>query len=127
MTIRAFQMWEKVNAAEFQYLHSRCLNQDAVENLFGKIRQQNGNCINPTPIQFQGTFRKLLLLDVLNSGSENCQGDTDKVLLNFANFSNSLALDEVHVVNVNTVSVTDTDYQSLDILEKTLRGMFVDL
>lgn len=119
VTIRAFEMlWEKVSAVGFQYVHSRRLNQDALENLFGKIRQQNGNCINPTPIQFQRTFRKLLCLDVLNSGSENCQGDTDKILLNFADFSSSSAVDVVNVTNVHTVSITDTDYQNLDILEK---------
>jgi len=33
-------------------LFTRRLNQDCLENLFGTIRIQNGNCINPTTIQF---------------------------------------------------------------------------
>lgn len=119
ITIKSFELlWEKVMEVGFKYLLSRRLNQDALENLFGKIRQQNGNCINPTPIQFQRTFRKLLCLDILNSGSENCQGDPDKVLLNFTDFPKSSAEDQISVETLTTVTVTDTDYQNLDILEQ---------
>lgn len=44
--------------AGFQYILTRRLNQDCLENHFGKITNDNGNCINPTPIQFHRTFRK---------------------------------------------------------------------
>jgi hypothetical protein len=37
------------------------------------VRQQSGNALNPTPIQFQRAFKKLLLLHFFNhSESYNC-------------------------------------------------------
>lgn len=118
--IRAFELlWDKVRKVGFQYLLSRRLNQDALENLFGKIRQQNGNCINTTPIQFQRTFRKLLCLDILNSGSENCQGDPDKVLLNFADFPKCSTEDEVPVETLNTLDVDCNKFKQVTSTEGT--------
>lgn len=69
------------DTAGFEYLLTRRLNQDCLENYFGKIRRLNGNCVNPTPIQFRRTFRKLQCINLLNSGTENCEGDAEQMLL----------------------------------------------
>jgi hypothetical protein len=43
-------------------LITRRLNQDFVENFFGTVRKQSGNCYNPTPIQFKRAFKKLFCM-----------------------------------------------------------------
>lgn len=43
-------LWDKLRADGFKYLLTRRLCQDSLENFFGAVRQQCGNCINPTPI-----------------------------------------------------------------------------
>jgi len=47
-------------------LMTRRFNQECLENLFGFMRNQNGNCIYPTTIQLQRTFKKLFSLTILN-------------------------------------------------------------
>lgn len=59
-------LWDQLkNVHHFEFLYTRRLNQDGLENHFGSIRRQNGNCINPTPIRFQRTFKKLVFKFVL--------------------------------------------------------------
>lgn len=58
----------------FKSLYTRRLNKDCFENFFGAIRQQGENCKDPTPIQFQRSFSKLFLCNMLkNSRYSNCQ------------------------------------------------------
>lgn len=60
VTIRAIQiLWQRLSQAGFKYLKTRRVNQDCLENYFGNVRQQGGNSLNPTPIQFERAFRKL--------------------------------------------------------------------
>jgi len=59
-------------------LYTNRTNQDSLENFFGTSRIQNGNCINPTPIQFQRTFKKLFSLNVFKqSEGAYCIADLD--------------------------------------------------
>lgn len=46
-------LWDILKGVGFDYLFTRRLTQDCLENTFGTIRQQTGNCVNPTPVQFQ--------------------------------------------------------------------------
>jgi hypothetical protein len=65
----------------FEFLLTRRLCQDALEIFFGSVRQQAGNSINPTTIQFQRAFRKLFNLNLFcSTGSENCAQDLEKIL-----------------------------------------------
>lgn len=58
------------------------LNQDCLENFFGTVRNQNGNCFNPTCIQFKRTFKKLFVMDYFEySDSANCVKDLDDILI----------------------------------------------
>lgn len=62
-------------------LMTRRLNQDCFENLFGTMRIQNSNCLNPTTIQLQLTFKKLFSLSYFEyNGDANCLEDIDQVL-----------------------------------------------
>jgi len=58
------------------------LNQDRLENFFGSTRIQNGNCINPTCIQFKRTFKKLFVMNYFEySEGANCVKDLDDILV----------------------------------------------
>jgi len=75
------QLWEKLKMYNFPYLQTRRINQDCLENLFGSIRQQGGNSVNPTPIQFARAFKKLFSTKLLQQlDSTNCAFDSDEIL-----------------------------------------------
>jgi len=44
------QLWTIIKDHDFQYLQTRRINQDSIENFFDSVRQQGGNCFNPTLI-----------------------------------------------------------------------------
>ncbi|KAG5887473.1 hypothetical protein JTB14_017327 [Gonioctena quinquepunctata] len=74
-------MWDILKEKDIHKIHTRRLNQDCLENFFAKIRQQSGNCRNPTPIQFQRAFKKIFGLSYLdNSEGTNCLDEFDKIL-----------------------------------------------
>jgi len=104
-------------------LFTRRLNQDCLENLFGTIRIQNGNCINPTTIQFQRSFKKLFCLSYFeyNDGA-NCIEDLDSVLTNMNNTpAEQLKIifpEKKCVVQINKLSVDGRHYRSLALPER---------
>lgn len=58
ITINALlQLWDEIQTPGYTLCTYR-LNQDCLENLFGNFRNQNGNNVNPTPIQFYWAFKK---------------------------------------------------------------------
>lgn len=79
-------LWSYLQSKKATFLFTRRLNQDCLENFFGIVRQQNANCVNPTPIQFKRTFKKLFCVRILNTGSENCQSDSANLLLKTVDF-----------------------------------------
>lgn len=76
------QLWQNLALADFKYLQTRRVNSDCLENFFGSIRQQGGNSINPTPIQFERAYRKLFCQNYLHSNQMNCKDDLDELLIN---------------------------------------------
>ena len=67
------ELWKILKNYNFAHLKTRRLNQDCIENFFGSVRQQGGNCLNPTPIQFSRAFKKLFSLRFLqHSDTQNC-------------------------------------------------------
>ena len=78
-------IWNKLqDSHDFTFLFTRRLNTDPLENFFGSIRQQGGNCDNPTPLQFSRAFRKLFFSSLLTSSKGNCAKDVDILLAQFA-------------------------------------------
>ncbi|KYN22222.1 THAP domain-containing protein 9, partial [Trachymyrmex cornetzi] len=90
ITIKStIQLWTTLKNFNFPYLRSRRLNQDSLENFFGSVRKQGGNCLNPTPIQFKRAFKKLFSMKLLeHSETRNCANDNDD-LLNIIGTSNT--------------------------------------
>jgi len=52
------QLWDDIEKHQY-VLYTYRLNQNCLENLFGNFRKQNGNNVNPTPIQFYWSFKKI--------------------------------------------------------------------
>jgi len=77
------QLWNHLqqSSAPIQYLFTRRLNQDSLENFFGAIRKQSGNAFNPTPIQFYYGFKKLFSIDYIKANSGNCTADEESILI----------------------------------------------
>jgi hypothetical protein len=62
----------------------RALNQDLIENYFGKIRNQRSRAVNPTAIQFWVSFKSLMIRDFCGSKSigTNCEKNNIPDLFN---------------------------------------------
>jgi hypothetical protein len=113
------ELWDILKGAGYQYVFTRRLNQDCLENLFGSIRQKSGNNFNPTPIQFFRSFKTLFCINILNSGTENCQEDHDQVLLKISDMPEvTEPQDPNQIVHETQEPVIDHDYQNCDILQK---------
>jgi hypothetical protein len=106
------------NLAFFTFLFTRRLNQDVLEIFFGAIRQQNGNCVNPTAIQFQRSFKKLLCVKLFHPGTENCESDTDSMLLKLNDINENVTEEAATIPLPYNEAIIDCDYQTSDILQK---------
>lgn len=83
-TIDGFQkIWNIVRVKHnFRILKSRYCNQDPIENFFGQIRSHAVRNINPTPQQFQDSFKTLLLSNKSISIIQgNCETADDSYML----------------------------------------------
>ena len=98
---------------KFQFLLTNRLNQDCIENLFSIVRGRGGNGYNPSPEQFRGAFRQIIVDQLLQkSESSNCKEDLDSVLLDLTSITCSPPthiMPKVHVkLNLDeNVSVSD--------------------
>lgn len=75
-------LFDRLKEYEFEYLYTKRINQDALENFFGVVRRSNGNCNNPTTRQFGCTFNKLVVLNIMDHVDlSNCEDDGDGILI----------------------------------------------
>jgi hypothetical protein len=88
LTITAVvSLWTMLHEEDsVDFLVTKQLNQDPLENFFGSIHQQGGNSNNPTVLQFTRAFRKLFYDHCLVFSSGNCTEDLDAFLLAESNF-----------------------------------------
>jgi len=79
------ELWNCLNLQQssipINYLLTRRLNQDCLENFFGSIRKQSENAFNPTPMQFYYSFKKLFSIDYIKADSGNCAADEESILI----------------------------------------------
>jgi hypothetical protein len=76
------RIWEQLHHNGYNFLLTRRLNQDCIENLFSVIRGMGGHRDNPDVQQFNWAFRHVIVdgLFAPNIGS-NCEVDYDEILL----------------------------------------------
>lgn len=82
-TIRATMiLFQNIQPFGFEYMKTRRINQDGLENFFGSVRRRNGNCTHPTLRQFGTTYTQLSIIGLMDHGELfNCEDDGDVVLL----------------------------------------------
>lgn len=91
---------------DFNFILTRRLNQDCLENFFGSVRQQHGNAVNPTPIQFCRAFKKLFLLKFLHTEGMNSADDFGHLLTDLASFSeNQKQLPSINIQSAEPFNV----------------------
>lgn len=100
ITLQSFKyIWGKVNST-FKFLSLRNINQDPLECTFGAIRSHGVRNINPTTIQFVGSFKTLLINNFSSIKSiGNCEIDETGDVLD--NLKQILMVDE-KVKSINT-------------------------
>lgn len=111
-------LWLTMNELNFSYIFTRRLNQDCLENFFGTIRQLNGNCRNPTPIQFQRSYQKLFFIKLFHSGTENCEADPDNILIKLKDISTPFTEKIPKVITTNQCQISNIQYDQDENLEK---------
>lgn len=86
MTLSSLQdIWHEVSKLGFEYLNLRNLNQDALENLFGIVRQHSPTNKHPTCSGFVAALKTSIVtgLTAPHSRASNCEKDNQKLLTNF--------------------------------------------
>lgn len=78
-------LWKSLQDLTLTSLCTRRLNQDPLENHFGAIRQQGGNCDTPTPVQFARSFRTVFYQNYLSPSNGNFASDFDSILATVGN------------------------------------------
>lgn len=114
------QLWDEIQTPGYTLCTYR-LNQDCLENMFGNFRNQNGNNVNPTPIQFYWAFKKVFFLHYFkHSDGANCLEDLDEIFTNIGdtttptlNNSNTL-FPEKNSYSCNNLRVGTLDYRDLE-------------
>ena len=81
-TIRGVQsLWDHCKQVGCSVLCTRRLNQDALENLFGTIRQRGGQHDHPDPTQFRHSYKHAVLNGLMTApGTANCEADGDSLV-----------------------------------------------
>lgn len=116
------QLWEDVQTPQYG-LSTYRLCQVCLENLFGNFRNQNGNNVNPTPIQFLWAFMKLFCLNYFkHSEGSNCLEDLDEILTNLGDttspLTNAVLFLEKSPFNYSYLRLRTTEYRELDLTPK---------
>ena len=73
-------LWRTLKSASFDYLETRSLNQDPLENTFGVIHLHCGSNNNPTVEQFVDALKTSIINGLVYTGlhNANCEGvDTE--------------------------------------------------
>ncbi|CAI6352963.1 unnamed protein product [Macrosiphum euphorbiae] len=116
-------IWKSLKASKNKdyVLYTGRFNQDGLENVIGSFRLQQGNCLNPTPIQFIWAFKKMLYLNYFqHSPGTNCIKDFDQILCSDEPSSSKyLILEEPNkeLFMFKGIAVGTVDYRHLDLPE----------
>lgn len=102
---------------DVKYLFTRRLNQNPLENFFGKVRSMNDNAFNPTSIQFYFTFRKLFAIQYCNIDTGNCAADKDESLINISEFNQPRFIVDEPIQETEDL-LDDHDYRNFDLTEE---------
>lgn len=80
------RLWKVLIKLGFEELDTRKLNQDSIENYFGRVRSQGVKNHRPAPLQFKQIAKSLLIVNLTSDHSPgaNCEADADQFLFSWA-------------------------------------------
>lgn len=113
------KLWDDMAKTPNFVLCTYRLNQDCLENLFGQFRNQSGNNVNPSPIQFLWAFKKIFFVNYFkHSEGSNCLEDMSEILTTIGNISpplsnSSVIFPEKTPFNFCNLKIGTTDYREL--------------
>ncbi|XP_028164877.1 uncharacterized protein LOC114356002 [Ostrinia furnacalis] len=84
ITLKSFiSIWFEIKLEGVHLFYPRNLNQDPLENFFGRIRALNHRSNSPSPYIFQTSFKSLLITNLLGpqSRNTNCESDLGETLV----------------------------------------------
>lgn len=75
------------NVYNLNYFYPRLINQDPLENFFGRVRAMNYRNVNPDSYTFVNSFKSLLISNVMGPHSlySNCEEDNGDTVVDFIN------------------------------------------
>ena len=85
-------LWSDLQSEGYNYLRTRLISQDSLENLFGVLRAMGITNDNPTPAQLRDLLKKAMISDVLELRSPeggNCESDQARYLFDLASIVKS--------------------------------------
>lgn len=116
-------LWNMLQSFGVSSLNLKHLNQDIIENFFGQIRSVGHRNINPTPYQFEASFKILLTSNLTSphSVSSNCQesGGKSMALLKLFTIASQSDVQENDIVDV-------IDCSEATIPVSAINNMFID-
>lgn len=135
ITIKSIlHLYEDLKQEGYKYILTRRLNQDVIENFFGKIRSKNGNALEPTSRQFISAYRKIFFANITRAPKEgHCTEDLTKSLVHLSNYKNTdnesteinnvppvINMNQSEILQSNSVlrDVSCSDYIEFDIPKK---------
>ncbi|KAF9408378.1 hypothetical protein HW555_011915, partial [Spodoptera exigua] len=93
MTLKSFERIANLLFTKYhlKYFYPGLINQDPLENFFGRIRAINYRNVNPDCYTFVNAFKSLLISNVMGPHSiySNCEDDDGKNLIDFYNLLKS--------------------------------------
>ncbi|XP_045510076.1 uncharacterized protein LOC123705375 isoform X2 [Colias croceus] len=97
-TVESFERLSKLlfEKYEIEYFYPRNINQDPLENFFGRIRAINYRNVNPDANTFMNAFKSLLMSNVMGPHSiyANCEDDVGDTVVDFLKLVSSSNVDE---------------------------------
>ncbi|CAG4968775.1 unnamed protein product [Colias eurytheme] len=97
-TVESFERLSKLlfEKYEIEYFYPRNVNQDPLENFFGRIRAINYRNVNPAANTFMNAFKSLLMSNVMGPHSiyANCEDDVGDTVVDFLKLIPSSNVDE---------------------------------
>ena len=104
-------LFEVCSEMGFQFLRTRSLNQDPLENTFAAIRNCGASNTNPNCFQFLSAFKTSVLnnLIVPSSKGRNCENDDGRILDNLQSFldvdSTIIPLSDLEVNELESIEI----------------------
>jgi hypothetical protein len=110
-----FYSYSLVGSGQYKFFLLRSLNQDVIENYFGKIRNQRSHNVNPTALQFRDSFKSLLICDFggKNSIGRNCEATKIPDLFNIRGFINNQRKNNYSAENIHNSLKTYPIYKQI--------------